>query len=72
VFLQGQLLGSTTVRGNFLPYTFQIPPDLAARAAAAGDPVELRLGTATWKPRLVLGTPDDRDLGVMVDRVAVR
>jgi len=24
------------------------------------------------KPRLVLGTPDDRDLGVMVDRVAVR
>jgi hypothetical protein len=72
VFLQGQLLGSTTVRGNFLPYTFQILPDLAARAAAAGDPVELRLGTATWKPRLVLGTPDDRDLGVMVDRVAVR
>ncbi|HUR33925.1 MAG TPA: hypothetical protein VM032_09045, partial [Vicinamibacterales bacterium] len=72
VYLQGQLLGSTVVRGGFLPYTFQIPRDLATRAAQAGDPVELRLATPTWKPRLVLGTPDDRDLGVMIDRVAVR
>jgi hypothetical protein len=72
VYLQGQLLGSARVRNGFLPYTFVIPPDLAARAAQAGDPVELRLVTPTWKPRLLLGTPDDRDLGVMVDRVAVR
>ena len=63
---------SATVHGGFLPYTFEIPAELAARAAAAGDPVELRLVTPTWKPRLVLGTPDDRDLGIMVDRVAVR
>ena len=72
VYLHGQLLGSATVRSGFLPYTFEIPPELAARAAAAGDPVELKLVTPTWKPRTVLGTPDDRELGVMVDRVAVK
>jgi hypothetical protein len=37
-----------------------------------GDPVELRLLTTTWNPREVLGGNDDRELGVMLDRVAVR
>ena len=41
-------------------------------AHAVDDPVELRLVTATWNPHQVLGTPDDRNVGVMVDRVAVR
>jgi hypothetical protein len=72
IYLHGELLGSATVRSGFLPYTFEIPAELAARAAAAGDPVELKLATPTWKPRTVLGTPDDRELGVMVDRVAVK
>ena len=45
---------------------------LAARAAAYRDPVELKLVTTLWNPHKVLGSPDDRDLGVMVDRVAVR
>jgi hypothetical protein len=72
VYLQGQLLGTARVRGGFQPYRFAIPPDLAALAAGTGDPVELRLVTPTWKPRSVLGTPDDRDVGVMVDRVAVK
>lgn len=72
VFLHGQLLGSAPVRSGFRPYTFAIPPELAARASAAGDPVELKLVTPTWKPRTLLGTPDDRDLGIMLDRVAVK
>jgi hypothetical protein len=72
VYLHGQLLGTARVRGGFLPYTFAIPPNLAARAAATGDPVELKLVTPTWNPRSVLGTPDDRHVGVMVDRVAVK
>ncbi len=71
-YLNGQLIGTAHVRGGFLPYSFVIPPDLAKRAAAAGDPAELKLVTPTWNPRRVLGTPDDRDVGVMVDRVAVR
>lgn len=72
VYLHGQLLGTARVRRGFLPYKFAISPDLATRAAAAGDPVELKLVTPTWNPRRALGTPDDRDVGVMVDRVAVR
>jgi len=72
VYLQGQLLGTARVRGGFLPYRFAIPPDLAGIAAGTADPVELKLVTPTWRPRSVLGTPDDRDIGVMVDRVAVK
>jgi len=72
VFLQNELVGSAVVDGGFRPYTFVIPSDLAARAAASRDPVELRLVTPTWNPHKVLGTSDDRNVGVMVDRVAVR
>lgn len=72
VHLHNQLLGTITVADGFRPYMVNIPAELAARAAAVGDPVELKLVTTTWNPRRVLGTADDRDLGVMVDRVAVR
>jgi len=72
VFLQGQMVGSAVVDSGFRPYTFVIPSDLAARAAASRDPVELRLVTPTWNPHNVLGTADDRNIGLMVDRVAVR
>jgi hypothetical protein len=72
VSLHGQRLGTLRVGEGFRPYTLAVPAELAARAAALGDPVELRLATATWNPSKVLGTPDDRELGVMVDRVAVR
>jgi hypothetical protein len=72
VFLHNQQLGSVVVDGGFRPYSFVIPPDLAARAAAATDSVELRLVTATWIPARVLGTGDDRALGVMVDRVTIK
>jgi hypothetical protein len=72
VYLHGQLLGTATVTKEFLPYTFPIPADLAARAAAYRDPVELKFASTLWNPHEALGGPDDRDLGVMVDRVAVR
>ncbi len=72
VFLHNQLLGRIEVEGNFRPYTLTIPPDLASRAAAATDPVELRLMTTQWNPARVLGTGDDRELGVMLDRVTIK
>ncbi len=72
VSLDGQLLGSIRLTTGFAPYTLPIPPDLARRASELGDPVELKLVTSTWNPHTVLGAPDDRDLGVMVDRVAVK
>ena len=48
------------------------PADVAAAAAATGEPVRVMLRTVTWNPLAVLGTSDPRDLGVMLDRVAVR
>lgn len=72
VFLHGQLLGTVRVTSRFAPYALAIPPDLAARAATFGDPVELKLVAPTWNPHEARGGPDDRDLGVMVDRVAVK
>lgn len=72
VLLQGQPLGRTIVGGGFQPYSFPIPPALATQLAAAGDPVELRLVTSTWNPHQVLGSPDERNVGVMLDRVAVK
>jgi hypothetical protein len=72
VFLDGQRLGSAVVKGGFAPHTFVIPPALAARAAAAQNPVELRIVSTTWRPSEVLGSGDGRQLGVMLDRVAVK
>jgi hypothetical protein len=61
-----------TVTKEFVPYRFPIPPALAERAAAYRDPVELKFVSTLWNPHEATGSPDDRDLGVMVDRVAVR
>ncbi len=72
VFLHNQLLGRIQVEGDFRPYTLAIPRDLASRAAAASEPVELRLVTTQWNPARVLGSSDDRELGVMLDRVTIK
>jgi hypothetical protein len=72
VALDGQALGTLQVTTGFKPYAFAIPPALAERLARASDAVELAITTSVWKPAKVLGTADDRDLGVMVDRVAVK
>jgi hypothetical protein len=66
------VLGTVVVKDGFAAYTFAIPPALAAGDATRGDPVRLTLETVTWNPAKVLGTSDDRDLGVMLDRVAVQ
>jgi hypothetical protein len=67
-----RVLGTLAVSGGFKPYSVPIPPALAEMAAADTEPVRFKLATTVWVPRQVLGTPDDRDLGVMVDRVVVR
>jgi len=73
VFLHNQRLGSLDVAGGtFSPYTLPIPEELATRAAASRDPVELRLVSTIWRPSEVLGVDDDRELGVMVDRVTIK
>jgi hypothetical protein len=72
VSMNDQVLGRVAVGPDFKPYTLPIPPALAAAAGASGTPVRIRLKTNVWHPKAVLGVPDDRDLGVMVDRVDVR
>jgi hypothetical protein len=71
VLLNDAPLGTVHVENGFREYTVDIPPAVAA-AAATGEPVRIMLRVPTWNPMRVLGTNDDRDLGVMVDRVAVR
>lgn len=72
VSLHNQSLGSLEIRGGFRDYTLAIRADLAARAASAGGPVQLRLVSTLWNPSEVLGVPDDRELGVMLDRVTIK
>jgi hypothetical protein len=72
VSMNDQVLGRVTVGSEFKPYALSIPPALAAAAGSSGAPVRVKLVTNVWRPRAVLGVPDDRDLGVMVDRVDVR
>jgi hypothetical protein len=72
IILNDRVLGVVHVSRGFNEYDVAIPPDVAAAAAATGEPVRVMLRTTTWNPQLVLGTPDDRDLGVMLDRVAVK
>jgi hypothetical protein len=72
VALDNDVLGTVHVDAGFKPYALAIPPALAARLSGIGRTIELSLATTAWKPELVLGTPDDRDLGVMVDRITVK
>lgn len=68
----GRVLGTVRVSGGFREYDVAIPADVAAAAAATGEPVRMTLTTSTWNPMTLLGSPDHRHLGVMVDRVTIR
>ena len=70
VYLDDRPLGTARVSDGFRPYTFALPADLPARAS--DSPPRLMLRTPPWNPRRALGVADDRELGVMVDRVQVR
>ena len=72
VLIGERILGTIRVTGGFREYDVPIPPDVAAAAAASNEPVRVTLRTQTWNPLATLGTADPRDLGVMLDRVAVR
>lgn len=67
VWIGEALLGSLEIDGPFREYTVPIPPHLIA-----DRPIDLRLRSIMWNPAKVLGSPDDRELGVMVDRITVR
>jgi hypothetical protein len=70
VFLNDRAVGTFTVRGGFSEYRLDVPPEVAA-AAAASATAEVRLVSTTWAPKDFLGGSDDRPLGIMLDRIRV-
>jgi hypothetical protein len=70
VFMNDRPIGTFTVRGGFSDYRLDVPPD-AATAAAAGDTAAVRLVCTPWSPKNFLGGSDDRQLGIMLDRIRV-
>ena len=73
VFLDDRSLETIAVAADrFDAYAVSIPPDLARLVAGRPGASELRLETDPWVPLEVLGIPDARALGVMLDRVEVR
>ena len=72
VFLNDHPLGAITVADDsFRAYTLPIPASLAGAVAADEEAATLRLEAAPWVPLDLLGIPDRRELGVMLDRVAI-
>ncbi len=72
VALDNVVLGTVRVDTGFKPYSLPITPVLAERLSGLDRTIELTITTSAWKPETVLGTPDDRELGVMVDRISVK
>jgi hypothetical protein len=72
VALGEDALGTATVNAEMAPYTFPIPPLLAARAGETDDTVRVRLRVPAWVPAETGSGTDTRPLGVMVTRVEVR
>jgi hypothetical protein len=72
VTLEKEALGTVRVDTGFKPYAFDIPPALAARLSTLGRALELTITTSVWRPSSVLGTADDREVGVMLDRVTIK
>ena len=70
VFMNDRSIGRFTVRGGFSEYRFALPPDAAADAADRAT-AEVRLDCTTWAPKDFLGGSDDRQLGIMLDRIRV-
>jgi hypothetical protein len=72
VSLDDRTLGEVTVGPGFHAYRFAIPADLAQAVAAKREPATLTIQCSPWNPRRTVGGSDDRELGVMVDRVEIQ
>jgi hypothetical protein len=72
VFFDDAPIGTIDVKSGFQSYRLALPPALVAGAAAKDEPAQIRLASTVWRPREFLGGTDDRELGVMLDRVEVR
>jgi hypothetical protein len=72
VLLGDRAIGDIAVRpGGFAPYALEVPDGAADAAAGPHGTLTLRLESTVWSPLKTLGVPDDRELGVMLDRVRI-
>ena len=71
VFFNDIPLGRINVGTGFQTYRLPIPIEAIRAAARSDDPAQLRLLSSTWSPHDILGSSDTRELGVMVDRIAI-
>lgn len=72
IWLNDYLLGTPSPPDGYNRYTLPIPPRLAREMAEREDASELRIETEPWVPSQLLGLPDDRSLGIRLDRVVIR
>ena len=71
VRLNERPLGTVTVTSQFVPFRFEVPPELAEQLAVAEEAGRLEIECAPWNPAETVGGLDTRDVGVMVDRVTI-
>ena len=57
---------------GFRNYRLAIPAALVQRAAARDEPATITLLSSTWMPMKYFGGTDNRELGVMVERIQIR
>ena len=72
IVLNDRLLGTLSPADGYERYTLPIPPDLAREMAERDEASELRIESQPWVPSRLLGLPDDRILGIRLDRVVIR
>ena len=59
MFINETLLGEASLTSEFLPYSFDIPVEIAADMTRTGNTTPLLITANTWNPGQVLGTPDE-------------
>ncbi len=72
LFLNERPLGAVTVASDLRPYQFEVPENLIESIAGSDQGGELRVVSSTWNPSRALGGGDDRELGVIVDRIELK
>ena len=72
VAFDGQPLGTIAVTSGFQTYTLALPTDAVRRAGSRDDPAQLLFRSRVWIPQQVLGGSDNRELGVMLDKIEIR
>jgi hypothetical protein len=71
VYLNDQPIGSASIGVEISPREFSVPGALALALSQSEDAAQLRVVSTTWNPKQLLASRDDRDLGVMIDRIRI-